>query len=508
MSDPTTSETPDPLPAPAPVEKLPERPAAGTAAVKPPEAVTASAAITHVKHPEPPPSAKPPPEAAPGKPASQATNPPHAKAPPKPVKPPRPEPKKPPTEVLPAGEVAAQAKQSPLSAITVAVPDVPLPKPAVVDFRQSAGPEANPLLSKQRWWIPVVSIGTPPLITLIYLLCFASYQWTAHAAVCLRSTIGNDSSGISLSAGVLSLGGGLNEDSKLLAAYLRGEDVALQADKAIGLKAHWQDRKHDFISRLWGDATAEDYWEWFQARTGIELAPEGSVMIVSARAYDPAYAQKLVQTLIDISEQAVNRFGQEMISRRLEAFQEEVKKAETEANANTKALLDFQTRHGLVDARGDVVTGVTMIAKLDGALGDARATLAAQRASLGEDNPEISRQRALIVDLEKQRALTVKQISDSGQASASNTLAAAQSELQFALERTVEKRVTAVRALEQARVEASHQLKHLLVVDPPNLPERESHPEVVYWTLTVGIASAMLYFVIGLIMATIREHRD
>ncbi|HFF8929371.1 TPA: sugar transporter, partial [Escherichia coli] len=63
-------------------------------------------------------------------------------------------------------------------------------------------------------------------------------------------------------------------------------------------------------------------------------------------------------------------------------------------------------------------------------------------------------------------------------------------------------------SLEQARVEAYRKLKHLLVVSQPTLAEDAEYPRRIYNLLTTGVLLCLLYGLIVMGIATLREHQD
>jgi len=63
-------------------------------------------------------------------------------------------------------------------------------------------------------------------------------------------------------------------------------------------------------------------------------------------------------------------------------------------------------------------------------------------------------------------------------------------------------------SLEQARVEAYRKLKHLLVVSQPTLAEDAEYPRRLYNLATIGVLLCLLYGLLVMGLATLREHQD
>jgi len=63
-------------------------------------------------------------------------------------------------------------------------------------------------------------------------------------------------------------------------------------------------------------------------------------------------------------------------------------------------------------------------------------------------------------------------------------------------------------SLEQARVETYRKLKHLLVISQQTLAEDAEYPRRLYNLLTTGVLLCLLYGLIVMGIATLREHQD
>ena len=66
----------------------------------------------------------------------------------------------------------------------------------------------------------------------------------------------------------------------------------------------------------------------------------------------------------------------------------------------------------------------------------------------------------------------------------------------------------ALAAVENARIDATRKLKSLVVIEPATLPETAEYPRRLYNLATLLIGCLLLYGVLRLVIATIREHQD
>ena len=63
-------------------------------------------------------------------------------------------------------------------------------------------------------------------------------------------------------------------------------------------------------------------------------------------------------------------------------------------------------------------------------------------------------------------------------------------------------------AIESARMEATRKLTSLIVIEPATLPETAEYPRRMYNLITLLVGCLLLYAVVRLVIATIREHQD
>ena len=66
----------------------------------------------------------------------------------------------------------------------------------------------------------------------------------------------------------------------------------------------------------------------------------------------------------------------------------------------------------------------------------------------------------------------------------------------------------ALTALENARIDAMRKVKSLVVIEPPSKPETALYPRRLYNLVTLLIVSVLLYGIVRLVLATVREHID
>lgn len=418
-----------------------------------------------------------------------------------------------PVPVNPAPPPASAPGSS--TAKAVAAPSVP-PAPtnpvpaAIVDLRRPDSEQVHTAPGPWQWIIgPVLGILLPTIVIIGYLAFWATPAYTSTATVALKSTALRESVGITIAAG-LGIGTGAADD-RILEKQIESLHVAVEVDRMCGVRRHWQDPENDVIFRLAENATNEDYLEHYRGRVSVSLDVASGLVSIGLQAYEPQFAQRALTAVVSAAEEAVNQATRQLVAERLKMFSEEVERTRRELDAATAAILAFQSVHRLADAKGQAVGIGGLLAGIESQLATERTALAEQLSLLGDGHPEVVGRRARMEAIIKERDRFVSELVGVGvdpDPAAINRLVARQAALDYEIQRATASYTAAVNAREMAKVEASHKLKHLVVIDPPTLPEEHSHPRTIYWGITSLIVFSLIYAVIMMTITTIREHRD
>jgi capsular polysaccharide transport system permease protein len=79
------------------------------------------------------------------------------------------------------------------------------------------------------------------------------------------------------------------------------------------------------------------------------------------------------------------------------------------------------------------------------------------------------------------------------------------SELRVAMELALQAYTSSLVSLEKSRIEAYRKLQYLVTVEAPTLPEDESYPDRFYNIALFAIVGLMIFGIMRIVLATIRE---
>lgn len=306
---------------------------------------------------------------------------------------------------------------------------------------------------------------------------------------------------------MLGLGGSNHQDVLLIQEYLKSGDLLAKLDKALDLKSHYQSDSVDYFSRLPGDASREDFIEYYRKHLALPLDELSGVLTIELQAFDPEYGQRVVDLMLKESEHFINKLGHQVALDQLAFVEKEVDRAYQRLQDEKAKVLAFQNSHQLISPESTSGARLEVVSKIEAELVSQQAELKQLRSYMRDTAPAVisvqSRVDALTRQLEQERAKLTGLDKD-----AMNEVTAGYMDVQTQATLAADLYKTGLISLEQARVEAYRKLKHLLVISQPTLAEDAEYPRRLYNLATVGVLLCLFYGLIVMGLATLREHQD
>jgi len=306
---------------------------------------------------------------------------------------------------------------------------------------------------------------------------------------------------------MLGIGGSNHEDVLLTQDYLQSPDLLAKLDKELGLKAHYQSNKVDFFSRLPSDVSQEEFIKYYRNHLTLRLDDTSGVLTIEFQAFDPAYGQRVVNLMLKESEGFINKLGHQVALEQLSFVEKEVDRAYQRVQDEKAKVLDFQNSHHLLSPETTSSARLGVVSQIEGELAQQQARLKQLRSYMKETAPAVvsvqARVNALNQQLEQEKARLTGLDKD-----AMNEVTAQYIDVQTQATLAADLYKTGLISLEQARVEAYRKLKHLLIVSQPTLAQDAEYPRRLYNLTTIGVLLCLLYGLIVMGLATLREHQD
>ncbi len=353
-------------------------------------------------------------------------------------------------------------------------------------------------------------IAVPLAAAALYVVGFAVDRYESIATVALQRNGADPAAAIPGAALLLAgLAPPSREETLYLKQYVHSLGLLKALDDKLALRAHFESPRRDLIERLPRGASQEDFLDYWRRRVDVSVDELSSTLTVRVQAFEPQFAQRVNQAVLAASERFVNEMSHKLAREQLSFAEGETARAGSQVQAARTELLAFQAKNKLLDPAIQAQASGAITAEMQATITRSEAELRTLLTFLNADAPQA---KALRAQIEATRAqLDIERLRATGSGKQSDRLGALAIEfqaLQMKAEFSLDAYKLALAAVENARIESSRKLKSLVVIEPAGLPETAEYPRRLYNQATLLVACLLLYGVVRLVLATVREHQD
>jgi len=353
----------------------------------------------------------------------------------------------------------------------------------------------------------LLTVVLPTTMSIIYYGFLASDIFISESRFIIRSPQRQAATGL----GALLQGAGFSraqDDTYTVHDYMLSRDALQQLDKKMGLARSFSSTSVDRFSRFAGidpDNSFEALHRYFQKRVTLSLDTASSISTLRVNVFNRDEAQKINSMLLEMGETLVNQLSERGRQDMMRFAAAEVALAETKVKNSALALSKYRTSKGVFDPERQSAIQLQQVSKLQDELITARTQLA-QLRSTSKKNPQIA---TLTARIEMLKTVISEETAKVTGGAASLTDKAAEYE-KFALERAfAEKQLAAALAtLEQARNDALRKQFYLERIVQPGKPDVAVEPRRLRSVLVTFVVGLVLWGVLSLLVAGVREHHD
>jgi capsular polysaccharide transport system permease protein len=357
--------------------------------------------------------------------------------------------------------------------------------------------------------LKIVIVGVPLLLTALYLSFFAADRYVSESTLAVRQ---GGSEGVALPGAAMLLAGltpPSREDTLYVQHYIHSLALLLRLDKELKIREHFGASHWDLLHRIWRGSSQEDFLRYFRSRVQVTYDDIASLLTVRVEGFDPEFAQRLNQRILEESERFVNEYSQQIAREQLQFAEGELKNAAKRVEHARNQVLEFQTRNRQLDPIFQAEASGVLAAELLATKARLEGELNAILAYMNDDAPQVRALRSRIAATSKQaEAERERGTKPTQQGERLNLQAIEFQSLKMQSEFAVDAYKIALGAVENARIDATRKLKSLVVVEPPSQAQTPEYPQRLYNLATVFALSLLTYAITRLVLATIREHQD
>jgi capsular polysaccharide transport system permease protein len=379
------------------------------------------------------------------------------------------------------------------------------PQPAL---RPVPGPSRWRALARHLDKIFVLTVLLPTLVATLYFGVIASDVFISESRFVVRNPQRQ-----SAAAGLGSLLQGTGfarsqDDTYSVHDYVLSRDALHELDQQLQLRKAFSSADVDWVNRFPGlswDDSFEAFYRHYRKYVAIEYDTVSSITTLYVRAYTAEDARKVNDLLLQMGERLVNNLNTRSRQDLIQVAQREVEAAEERAKTAAVALSSYRGRQSVFDPDRQSGLQLQGVAKLQEELLSAEAQLA-QLIELSPDNPQISSLKSRVEAL--RRTITIETAKVTSAGGSFSTKATVFDRL--LLEKVFADRQLAatMAALETARNEAQRKQLYLERLVQPNLPDMALEPRRIRSVLMVFVLGLVLWGVVSLVVASVKEHID
>lgn len=354
------------------------------------------------------------------------------------------------------------------------------------------------------FWLCVV---IPTFCLVIYYGLIASDVYTSESKFVIRSPNEQSVSGIGLALKNIGFNAS-SDDSYLVRDYLTSRDAVQNLKDGLNVQEKYSADTIDVVSRFGviGEPTFESFYEYLNKKISIVYDPASSISSLQVEAYTAEDAQKINEELLKMGEVVINRINTNAKNDILVAAENEVKEAQEASRQAAVSLAEYRVSNEVFNPEGQSTLLLQEISKLQDALIQTETQLTQARL-LTPDNPQIKAMETRIQSLNKSIKEKSAQVTGARAGSLSNRSVEYQ-RLQLEKELVDRQLMSAMAAYEQAKNEFNKKQLYLETLAIPSLPDEATKPKRFRNVLSGFVFGLLLWGVLRLFVAGVREHND
>lgn len=352
------------------------------------------------------------------------------------------------------------------------------------------------------------TVLVPTICAAIYFSVWASDQFQSEASFIVRSS--NNQATLSGLGALLQTAGiaRSQDDTYTVQQYIQSRAALSILEKQFPIRQFYEN-KGDVFSRFNGFGLSnydEGFYQYYDQKVDVQIDAVSGISTLYVRSFSAQDSQKINQALLKASESFINRLNDRARKDTVAFAEQHVQTAERFVKEASDKLMEYRTKNGVFDLKEQTAVQMSLVSKLQDELIMIQTQLDQIRAVTPE-NPQIAglkaRERSLRKEIERQM------FSIAGRDNNSIASKAAEYQRLYIENDLAEKQLAAALAsLEAAKAEAERKQLYLEVVSPSSLPDMPQGPRRFYNIIATFVIGMMIYGILRLLIASIREHKN
>jgi capsular polysaccharide transport system permease protein len=290
--------------------------------------------------------------------------------------------------------------------------------------------------------------------------------------------------------------------------YIVSREVMNSIDKNLQIKEYYQSKRVDGLSRL-GATTQAKFLKYYRSKVTAVVDPETTEILITASAFDPLMAKKILQAIVRDTKEFVNRVSNTMAKKQYKFAHMKLKLAKDKLFESSRDLIKWQNENGLFDPKETAQVVSTVMAKLKGTLVEKQTEYITYSAFMQPNsNKLITLQeeiKALKEQITQQTNLLLGKKEQNGKL---NKIMSEFELLQLQVKFAQAEYEASQQAFDAAATNLAKNHNMVVVVEHPNLPDEISKPLPFYDLTNVLIVLLILFALTKMAVIIVKEHID
>lgn len=270
------------------------------------------------------------------------------------------------------------------------------------------------------------------------------------------------------------------QDTAVLLNYLGSPAIIHDLKEKLDLRQIFGRDDIDWFSRLPEDATQDELLKYWKRHYSSSVSPKSGIVELEVTAFTPKDAHQLLNVVLQLSEEQINKMSSGMWSDLLNSAKTEVDSATQEVSDLRGKLRDTQNETGVFDVDLSAASIITVLTNVESSIAEMKSRRLALSQSVGDGSPQLSDMDRRLAALEEQAKSLRAKTAGSSSDGASNlaNYSSVFDKLKLDLQLAEGKLQSAIREFEKVKLVSSLQLVYIDNFTEPTLPDESKYPNV------------------------------
>ncbi len=298
-------------------------------------------------------------------------------------------------------------------------------------------------------------------------------------------------------------------DALIVKNFIESREVIERTKQYFNFEALYARQDKDYLSRLEQNASIEDIVEYWQKKVDVQFDTNSGIVDLKVTAFEPETAVTVLKAVLKVSEELVNTLSEKSRQDSLQFARKELNNAENNLKEARTKVTKFRENEQALSPEQSAESRLKLVQDLEAERARAEAELRSLRLEFPDTSRKIIEAKNRVFSLKKQvviERIRSTKITDSTDAKTMSSIISKHEELlteQGFAEKSYE---AALLNLEQSRIDATQQHRYLTVIVSPKLPEEPIKPKQPNDYIVLFISCLLLWGILSLIIASIRDH--